>query len=136
MKPQTPRAARKKLLLLEGALYRLEILEAKDALRTGVTHSFIGQRLPGLLSFLFEHKAGALLTSALPWLLGTGRVSRIVRRGALLLSAVVGLLGLPGRRRSSRPTDEPVAQQDPLAAAEPDAGPNSADKKNPGQSRD
>ena len=137
MKSDTPRTARKKLLLLEGTLQRLEILEAKDTLRRGVAGSVIGQHLPGLLSFIFEHRVGALLAGMLPLLVGAGRAARIARRGTLLLGAATALLGWLRRRR---PAVHTPAQQAAPAPADPEvvagtADPD-ADKKNPGQCRD
>ncbi len=131
MRSDTPRAARKKLLLLEGTLHRLDILEAREALRSGVANSFVGQRLPGVLGFLFQHKAGTLLTSVLPLLLGRGRVSRIVRRGTLLFGAGAALLGL--LERWNRARMEAGSEAEPAGN---EAAGDTADKKNPGQSRD
>ncbi len=131
MKPDMHRAARKKLLLLEGTLHRLEILEAKAALRSGAANSLVGQRLPGVLAFLFQHKAGAMLTSLLPLLVGAGRVSRIARRGTLLLGAGAALVGLVSRWQRARPPVEPLAQDDVDSVQN-----KNADEKNPGQDRD
>jgi len=130
MSVDTPREARKKLLLLQGTLYRLEILEAKAVLRNGVANSVVGRRLPGLLSFLFQHKASALLTSVLPLLLGAGRVSRIVRRGALVAGAGAALMGLLKRWNADDRTPDPAQHADAESAV------RVADEKNPGQSRD
>lgn len=128
MKYDTPRAARKKLLLLEGTLHRLEVLEAKEALRASTAKSFVGQRLPGIIAFLIQHKAGALLTSVLPLLLGAGRLSRVARRGTLLLGAGAAVMGFFNRWTQSRPLAEPQ-RQEPAAAV---TTAESADKKNPG----
>ncbi len=130
MSADTPREARKKLLLLQGTLYRLEILEAKAVLRNGMANSVVGRRLPGLLSFLFQHKGSALLTSALPLLLGAGRVSRIVRRGALVAGAGAALMGLLKRWSHDDTPPEPVQHADAESAGQ------ATDEKNPGQSRD
>ncbi len=131
MNHPTPRAARKKLLLLEGTLHRLEILEAKDALRSSVANSVMGQRLPGLIGFVFQHKVGALLTSVLPLLLGVGRISRIARRGTLLLGSVAALLGLLRRWNQDRQDGGPQTQDGVIATTT-----SPPDEKNPGQSRD
>jgi hypothetical protein len=130
MRPDTPRGARKKLLLLQGTLYRLEILEAKAVLRNGVANSIVGRRLPGILSFLFQHKGSALLTSVLPLLLGAGRVSRIVRNGALVAGAAAALMGLLKRWSRGDATTEPAQDGNAESAAQV------TDEKNPGQGRD
>lgn len=131
MKPDTSRTVRKKLLLLEGTLHRLEILEAKNELRRSVAHSFIGQRLPGVLNFLLQHKAGAMLTSVLPLLLGGARLSRLMRRTTLALGAGSALLSVLNRWKRDRPAAEPCAQEDATTPSE-----KNANEKNPGQSRD
>lgn len=143
MSPDTPRAVRKKLLLLEGSLHRLEILEAKEALRSGVVNSVVGQRLPGVLGLLFQHKTGALLASLLPLLIGAGRVARVARRGTLVLGAGAALLGLFKRWRRGRPAVEPMAQEGDTSAHEAFADVvtepgrrDHAGEKNPGQGRD
>lgn len=132
MKPDTPRAARKKLLLLEGTLHRLEILQARASLRSVTTGSMVGQRLPGLLAFLSEHKLGAMLTTALPLLVGAKKLSRLVRRATLLVSAAAALAGLlrslSRSRAAEAQTDAETDKVSPVVSDE--------DKKNPGQSRD
>lgn len=137
MKPASPRAVRKKLLLLQGTLHRLEILDAKAALRSGVTNSFVGQRLPGVISFLLQHKASALLTSLLPLVFGAGSVSRFVRRGSLAVGIGAALLGLFKRRkRSDTAMDADESTEEVTIAPASDSAAVATDEKNPGQSRD
>ncbi len=137
MKPASPRAVRKKLLLLQGTLHRLEILEAKAALQTGVTNSIVGQRLPGVISFLVQHKASALLTSLLPLVLGAGRVARIVRRGSLAVGIGAALLGLFKRRkRNDMAVDAEAPAQATAIAPAGDTAAEATGEKNPDQSRD
>lgn len=137
MKPASPRAVRKKLLLLQGTLHRLEILDAKTALRSGVTNSFVGQRLPGVISFLVEHKASALLTSLLPLVFGAGSVSRLVRRGSLAVGIGAALLGLFKRRkRGDTAMDADESTEEITSAPASDSAAVATDEKNPDQSRD
>lgn len=131
MKTDTPRAARKKLLLLEGTLHRLELIQVRDSLLGSAAGSAIGRGLPGVLSFLLRHKAGTLLASALPLLIGGSPLSRIARRGALLLGAGAALLGLFSRRQRTKPEGEWPASDGAAVAADQTAG-----EKNPGQGRD
>lgn len=132
MKPDTPRAARKKLLLLEGTLHRLEILQARASLRSVTTGSVVGQRLPALLAFLSEHKLGAMLTTALPLLVGARKLSRLVRRATLLVSAGAALAGvLRGLSRGRAAKAQTAAETDKASPTVSDE-----DKKNPGQGRD
>lgn len=125
MTSETPREARKKLLLLEGTLHRLEFMQARSSLLGAAANSAIGRGLPGMLSFLLRHKAGALLASALPLLMGGSRLSRIVRRGALLLGAGAALLRLFSRDRAGSRTDAAEASEEETTG-----------EKNPGQGRD
>lgn len=125
MTSETPREARKKLLLLEGTLHRLEFMQARSSLLGAAANSVIGRGLPGMLSFLLRHKAGALLASALPLLMGGSRLSRIVRRGALLLGAGAALLRLFSRDRAGSRTDAAEASEEERTG-----------EKNPGQGRD
>jgi hypothetical protein len=131
MRADTARAARKKLLLLEGALHRLELMQARESLVSSVAGSAVGRGLPGVLSFLLRHKAGTLLASALPLLMGGSRLSRIARRGALLVGAGAALLGLFSRRQRGM-SDEKRPVSDDAAVAEN----KTAGEKNPGQGRD
>ncbi len=125
MTTATPRAARKKMLLLEGALHRLEMMQAKESLAGAAANSVVGRGLPGMLSFLLRHKAGALLASALPLLMGGSRFSRIVRRGALLLGTGAALLGMFSRYRQGSGAEERPMPED-----------QSTGEKNPGSGRD
>lgn len=142
MKPASPRAVRKKLLLLQGTLHRLEILDAKTALRSGVTNSFVGQRLPGVISFLVEHKASALLTSLLPLVFGAGSVSRLVRRGSLAVGIGAALLGLLKRRKrgdtamDAAAMDADDSTEEITSAPASDSAAVATDEKNPDKSRD
>lgn len=132
MKSATPRAVRKKLLLLEGALHRLELQQATASLHSaafGGTAGKLGRRLPALLSFLSRHQAGTLLMSALPWLLGGSRLSRIARRATLLVGTGAALFGMLERWRRSRLARE---LDDAAASAAADGG--TAAK--PGQGRE
>ncbi len=132
MKTDTPRAARKKLLLLEGTLHRLEFLQARESLLgpAGV-RSALGRGLPGVLAFLLRHRAGALLAGALPLLVGGSRLSRIVRRGAWLFGAGAALFGMLSRRQPAGSAGESSASHEDAAT-----GDNLAGEKNPGQGRD
>ncbi len=132
MKPDTQRAARKKLLLLEGTLYRLEILQARASLYSVTAGSVIVQRLPGLLAFLSQHKLGAMLTTALPLLVRARKLSRLVRRATLLVSAGAALAGLlRGLSRGRAAEAQTAAEND---QASPTV--SNEDKKNPGLGRD
>ncbi len=124
--PDMPREARKKLLLLEGQLHRLELLQARQACGSALQGGVAGTRLPGLLSTLLRQRAGSLLVSALPLLLRFGKAGRAGRRMLLLLGGGAAALGLLKGWLQREPADEPDNPADAQRAG----------KKNPGRSRD
>ncbi len=83
------RDARRKILLLKGTLYRLEILQARHTLREAASRNVLADRLPGLLKSLLANNRAALLTTVLPMLVGGGRLRRIARRALLAAGGVV-----------------------------------------------
>lgn len=62
----TPREARKKLLLLEGQLHRLDLIEARQAWRTVGREGLLRATLPGSLGAALKSRGGRLLLTALP----------------------------------------------------------------------
>jgi hypothetical protein len=82
------RDARRKILLLKGTLYRLEILRAKQTLRDAADSQLLIRGLPGMLKSLLSKHRVALLTSVLPSLLGRGRLARMIRRAVLAAGGV------------------------------------------------
>lgn len=116
-----PRDARKKLLLLEAQLHRLEILQARHEIGAAARSGPINGRVSGLLSSVLRQRAGGVLAMLLPLLLREGKLGRWTRRAALVAggaAAVFGMLGR-GRQREGEPTTPPAS-----------------DKKNPGRGRD
>ena len=96
---RTERDAEIKLLILQGALYRVEIVEAKSALRASLKPSATPRRLFSLLSFALEHKQLTLIGALLLQLLGRLRSGRSTRR--ILLMAGFALIGWWLMRRRS-----------------------------------
>jgi hypothetical protein len=92
------REARRKLLILQGALYRLEITQTRAALRDAANPKAVGGQLFGLLKFALTHKRMSLVATAVPWLLGRARGSRLVKP-ALFALAAAGVAWLFLRRR-------------------------------------
>ncbi len=87
MNPRMTREQRKKLLLAEGTLQRFECVQARRAIGeelgnlthggpAGMLRAFGGR---GLLS---------LAATALPLVLGAGRVARLIKRGMLVAGGV------------------------------------------------
>ena len=79
------REARRKLLLLQGALYRLEIVEARAAYCEASKPFARARRLAGLLTFALSHKRMAFISAFVPRLLARGP-SRPLARYALLIA--------------------------------------------------
>jgi len=93
------RDAQRKLLMLQGALYRLEITETRAALQDAAKpRAMVGQAIE-LLKFVLAHKRMSLLASAVPWVLGKGRGRKMIRR-TLVAVAAATLAWLFLRRRS------------------------------------
>lgn len=117
----TPREARKKLLLLEAQLHRLDLMQARQAWRDATRDGLLGAALPASLGTGLKNRGGQLLLTVLPLLLRGGRLGRWIRRAALLAGGGAAALSLMNRwlQRSD----------DPLPA-------ETADEKNPGRDRD
>ena len=81
------RHARRKLLLLQGALYRLEIIQARVALKEAAKPKAVGGQLFGLLKLVLAHKRMSLVATAVPWLFGRVRGSRLLRPALFALGA-------------------------------------------------
>lgn len=126
-RPDTPRDARRKLLLLEAQMYRLELMQARQQLRSAARGRALSVSLPAMLASLLRHRASGLLATALPLLLRGGAIGRWSRRALLLAGSGVAAFTLFGRRRQR----SAGAATDIDSAAAPAAG-----KKNPGRSRD
>ena len=93
------RDARLKLLLLQGALHRLEIIQARSALRDAAKPRAMAGQVFELLKFLLAHKRMSLVATIVPWVFGRSRVSRLLRRAGLTLGSA-GLAWLFLKRRS------------------------------------
>ena len=78
------REARKKMLIVEGMVHRLELMQATRQLKQNVRPARLISRLPALLTLLAQSKAMPLAGTALTLLAGKGLVSRLLRRGLVL----------------------------------------------------
>lgn len=84
---KTDRDAKLKLLVLQGALYRVEVVEAKIALCDSSKASAMTKRLFSLVKFALEHRQLTLIGAVLPRLLGRLRSSRFAGRMLLILGS-------------------------------------------------
>ena len=82
------RDARRKLLLLKGTLYRVEILQARHTLQEAASGNVFTGAVAGLLKSALANNRAALVTTVLPLLLGQRRWRRYARRALLAASGV------------------------------------------------
>ena len=95
---KTDRDAKLKLLVLQGALYRVEVVEAKIALCDSSKPSAMTSQLFSLVKFALEHRQLTLISAVLPRLLGRVRSSRFAGRMLLIVGSSLILWWLMRRR--------------------------------------
>lgn len=77
------RDARRKILLLQGTLHRIEIMQARQNFQQAASRNVLTEQVPGLLKSLLANNRASLLTTVLPLLFGRGRWRRFARRALL-----------------------------------------------------
>ena len=95
MRSSMTREQKKKLLLAEGALYRFECMQARRALAgelEGIAHAGPS----GVLRAVSGRSVTSLLLTALPLVLGAGRVARLLKRGMLVAGGVAANQAIRG----------------------------------------
>lgn len=98
------REQRKKILLLEGALHRLELVEARARLKTSIQ----GKAIVGMIKpLLTVEKLLPLAGGLLPLLLGKGTLGAWVRRALILAGAGTMVLSVLRNRRQASLDKEP-----------------------------
>ena len=95
------REARKKMLIVEGMMHRLELAEATRQLKQDIRPGRVVSRLPALLSILAQSKALPLMGTALTLLSGKGIVSRLLRR-VVVIGGFASVLAVIVKRWKSR----------------------------------
>ena len=93
------RDARRKLLLLKGTLYRVDIIQARQSLSEAASSNAIAVTVAGLLKSVIASNRAALITTALPLLLGRGRLRRYARRALLAAGGVAAAWAVISRRK-------------------------------------
>ncbi len=101
------REARRKILLLKGTLYRLEIMQARQTIQNAVSGNFIAESLPGIFKSALSNQGGKLITALLPLLLGQGRWRRYARRALLAAGGVVAAWRMLHRDKRAAADDRP-----------------------------
>lgn len=99
------REEHKKMLIVQGMLHRLELVQATQQLRQSARPVAVVASLPRLLTLLASSKALPLLGSALTLVTGKSAMSRLLRRG--LIIAGVGSVFAAVFRRWKQRTSEP-----------------------------
>ena len=103
------REQRKKLLLLQGAMHRLALSQARAGLKNSLrANALLGLIKPGAISTLAIDNMLPLLGTALPLIVGKGRLSQWLRRALVAAGAGSLVFGLFRRRRENVLTDKPI----------------------------
>lgn len=119
MKHGMTREQKKKLLLAEGALYRFDCRHARRAIMDelgSITHSAPA----GMLRAVSGRGLLSLAATALPLLLGAGRVARWLKRGALVAGGVAAAWSAISRWREQVAEDGAVPKASQAARSSAD----------------
>ena len=101
------REARRKILLLKGTLYRLEIMQARQTLQNAASRKLVAESVPGLFKSALSNQGGKLIMMLLPLLLGQGRWRRYARRALLAAGGVMAAWRLLNRHKRGAADDTP-----------------------------
>ena len=96
------RDEQKKLLIVQGMMHRLEIAHALDQLKSHTQPTALFSKLPSLMKLIMASNAVPLISTLLPVVFGKSKLSRVVRRVALMVGAATALTSLFKRWKSSR----------------------------------
>ncbi len=100
MNDRMTREQQKKLLLAQGALHRFECMQARRAIADEL--GSIAHAGPvGMLRAVSGRSVMSLLLTALPLVLGAGRVARLLKRGMLVAGGVAATWSAFSRWRES-----------------------------------
>ena len=120
MNDRMMREQRKKLLLAQGALHRFECMQARRAIADELG-SLAHTGPTGMLRAVSGRSVTSLLLTALPLVLGAGRVARLLKRGMLVAGGVAAAWSAISRWREQ-------SVQDGESAAEQSATGQASDK--------
>lgn len=96
------REEQKKLLIVQGMMYRLEIAHALDEFKSHTRPKALLAKLPSMLKLIMTSNAVPLISALLPVVFGKSKVSRLLRRIALMLGAGAALTAIIKRWKNSR----------------------------------
>lgn len=100
------REARKKMLIVEGMMHRLELAQATQQFRQDARPAALMSRLPDLLALVARSRALPLVGTALTLVAGKGIVSRLVRRGLVVAGIASALTAVVSRWKSRRQSED------------------------------
>lgn len=93
------REERKKMLLVEGMMHRLEMMHSLHQLQSGAQRHVVLGKLPGILALIANRNAAPLLATIAPLVFGKSALSRVVRRVLFMVGAGAGIAALIRRWR-------------------------------------
>ena len=97
------REERKKLLIVEGLMHRLEIAHALHQLRSEAQADRLLGRLPEMLGYVMTRRhLVPLIAAAAPLVFGKSSVSRLLRRVLMVAGVGTALAALLRRWRAAR----------------------------------
>ena len=96
------RDEQKKLLIVQGMMHRLEIAHALDQLKSHTQPTALFSKLPSLMKLIMASNAVPLISTLLPVVFGKSKLSRVVRRVALMVGVGTALTTFFKRWKSSR----------------------------------
>ncbi len=111
MNDRMTREQKKKLLLAEGALHRFECVQARRAIAAELGNIAHGGPA-GVLRAVSGRSVLSLIVTALPLVLGAGRVARLLKRGMLVAGGLAAAWSAISRWREQSAHDgEATADQ-------------------------
>ena len=93
---------KKKLLIVQGMVHRLEIAHGLDQLKSQMRPAAFLGKLPSVIKLIMASHAVPLLSTLVPLVLGKNKVARLVRRVVLILGGGAALMAIMQRWKSAR----------------------------------
>jgi hypothetical protein len=101
------RDEKKKLLIVQGMVHRLEIAHGLDQLKTQTRPTAFLSKLPGVIKIIMASNALPLLVTLVPLVLGKSKASRWTRRVLLIVGGGAALTAMIQRWKSARSKTHP-----------------------------
>lgn len=101
------RDEKKKLLIVQGMVHRLEIAHGLDQLKTQTRPTAFFSKLPSVIKLVMASNALPLLGTLVPLVLGKSKASRLVRRVLLIVGGGAAVTAIIQRWKSARSKPHP-----------------------------